>query len=897
MKRGRRVSSKTRNTSYNFKSQININKVHHGGIGQSTQEKIILLLFLVFVILALIIMFKPQQLSKKEFTGMATSNIELEKMQFNASERLKGKLIFQIQQQDILPKDSLMSFFILTNDSKCPTKYVCYGGATRRMVDWHNNTQACEVVNPDPEGTCCRMLGANCTQIVLNSGFDAELNTGTWFRGFSNISSPEEAIKISSEVVGQDEEGNDVYSNVLLLDSSSMVENRIRAFASAKQSFVGTPRSIKISELAQVIENQIAYCEDSDAGGSQSYLINGTCKDPSSPQVHRDYCSNTDTLIENACAGMFCTATSISCSQEFGSGYVCYGGKCVNGTRVIPPITGTVSGTPPTIIIPIEPPPETNPRNEPVSGMAISEITGKQTAGNLVGYPSLEYNVKYVGDLPCAFEVVITSDVHSLHYYYEISSNYCPMPNSNNYIRMPALAEDTWRIEKINLFDNWKSKFGESATNENITNITLVSHSKFDGDYTHSQVVYFDYIKIKKLKEFERSDNCVDRNLSCCIAGTGYGDYYGEQLKCDLGYECWSKCTNFTYLKLDSFISNSNAQEKYNKTEGMCQAIVDGAIVELYDECYDANKGYTACLTNTSTCRGWGNMNIYEVNLSRQVFNKLKAPSENGTYEFLWMFSYDPINGGCYDDEGNSIPCLIFSKKVQFGVGAEPSQPQENWNCILWSSCVQGLQFSNCTETNSGRQELRNRTCCWSCTAWQPDPCPQNLTQTRTCVETTTVDCPEQNPSKPAEIQNCTPALQPCTEDDWRCEPWSNCRGGIQTRYCEKINDCSETGYVPSQQQSCRGGLIFKGMFLYIIIVAIAAVIVIFLFLKVLKKPTQAAGVERKIVSGKKPAYPEVVSYIKDALAAGASRQDIEQKLLEAGWPKDIIDESFASAR
>jgi hypothetical protein len=39
--------------------------------------------------------------------------------------------------------------------------------------------------------------------------------------------------------------------------------------------------------------------------------------------------------------------------------------------------------------------------------------------------------------------------------------------------------------------------------------------------------------------------------------------------------------------------------------------------------------------------------------------------------------------------------------------------------------------------------------------------------------------------------------------------------------------------------------------------------------------------------------YPELVSYIKDAMNAGASKQDIITKLQEAGWPRDAINAAF----
>ena len=40
----------------------------------------------------------------------------------------------------------------------------------------------------------------------------------------------------------------------------------------------------------------------------------------------------------------------------------------------------------------------------------------------------------------------------------------------------------------------------------------------------------------------------------------------------------------------------------------------------------------------------------------------------------------------------------------------------------------------------------------------------------------------------------------------------------------------------------------------------------------------------------------ELINYIRDALASGATNKEIRQKLLEAGWPNNAIDDAFKKA-
>ena len=47
----------------------------------------------------------------------------------------------------------------------------------------------------------------------------------------------------------------------------------------------------------------------------------------------------------------------------------------------------------------------------------------------------------------------------------------------------------------------------------------------------------------------------------------------------------------------------------------------------------------------------------------------------------------------------------------------------------------------------------------------------------------------------------------------------------------------------------------------------------------------------------KQEAYPELTSYIKDALSTGGTRAEILAKLQEAGWPREAINTAFKSVK
>ncbi len=848
-----------KHSSRTFSRPSQSTRIHD--LKRHTHERVILLLFLVFVCFSLIILFKAP--IQEILIGKATSGLQLEKTSFNASETIKGTLNLALDPADVLPNASTMNFLILTNATKLSKQYICPNGA---LINWNNETA---LLTPDPEGDCCVVSGLSCTQIVLNSKFDAELRTtkGRWVPAGKNIDVLSQ-ILTNSEIVGLDDEENQISSLVLVLNSYPLTLNL--SYAKVTQQFSGS-RQIKFSDLLPV-------CYDSDGGDFPKIpgntIINGT--------DHKDFCTGGN-LTEYYCNNSVLSSKTHNCGT--------FGMFCSISN-------GMGSCSPPSAIT--------------------SVPTG---SGSVTNISKLEYDIaastssSEVG--PCAFEVKITStNNNALHYFYLPDMSGCTeIPHTTNSsdlykVRTGAqvptitdsISETSWKKESIDIYNDWKSAFNH---NETLSNIQLISYGKQVGDSVYSQSVYFDNVKLRKAGDFSPTFCNETSKGKCCVSGTGYGSYYGEQLTCDSDYECWSECTENKKWTLKTFVQQSTTPSKNNFTEDYCIAITEEGRIELFDYCGlgGVGKGYTACLNTSSTrypnCLNW--TNAYTLNMSKLA---IKTPSENGTYTFVWEYSYYPTEGGCGLDNNESCP--IFTKTFSFGVGTIPVPPEANWTCNTWNSCSGGLQFTNCTDSNSGITELRNRTCCWSCSEWEPTTCPENLMQTRNCSEfyESTSICPIVSATIPSTSQNCSVGLPGCTTSDWNCDEWSKCENGWQSRACTKLTSCDETVYSPAQEQECtKNKSLFSGMFLWIIIIVVVIVVIIFV-LKPFKQHTSSLKTSgttfgpstRAVTTGSKARYPEVVSYIKDASASGASRKDIEQKLSEAGWPRDIIEDSFKEA-
>ena len=755
------------------------------------KERTILLLFLIFVVAALILLFRTPY---EDISGQAISNMQLEKTQFNASEKLQGEVTIELQnlgenQKDFIPVDSKVRLYVTANSDKCPLEYVCDDSIT---TPWHRlENGSCNVYNADPEGACCMRQGDSCKQIIINHEFD----------------------KITFSSTGME-----------------LPTNWVRESLGP---------GIEAKSMVDVKEEE--------------------------------------------------TVNTIYLSTNYVSGPSKAGFKHAFSTRATPII----------------------------EFKGITYGIGVQDGQQELDYHSLNYSFMYDTAYTngCGFEVVIDSNnSRTLHLFYPLWENAnqepCNYSKQNitgeqvhKYYEMEVPEEEVWNNITINLYKKWTGAFGQGSKEDKVTEISILSYGYYDQEIGEiGQDLYVDYIKLTKTSYVPPSTNCTS-GKRCCVEGTGYGAYFGEQLECQEGYECWSKCADAITLRFDDFIRKAFQGTAYKFNKSSTPEYYRTTTISEEEFAWQDGIGYTTCDNTSSealppTCRNWTDPNKYTVKLNQSGIS-LRAPQENGTYEVALLFFYDKCGSYLNDT------CRMAESSAPFIVGSGSIPPtNETWVCGNWSSCESGLQYSNCTEQNSGMQELRNRTCCWNCTAWEPTICPIEEIQTRTCVESLTNECPYSQAEKPNETQTCTLPLDPCTVADWDCNDWGSCISGYRSRVCTMVNDCdSNTGYNPETEQVCEESnplrFLEDNLLLIIIIVVVLVLIVLVLVLKVFKKkrPTQPGLGKGRKGQPQAQMYPEVVSFIKEALASGAQRRDIEQKLLEAGWTKDIIDSSFASLR
>ncbi|MCL6579259.1 MAG: hypothetical protein K6T73_07730, partial [Candidatus Bathyarchaeota archaeon] len=693
-------------------------------------------------------------------------------------------------------------------------------------------TNECELYKADPEGTCCLIMGSQCRQIVINRGF--EDISGAFPTAWSPV-----IHRVRGTPVGVTEFPTDhLWLNYSMVAFTDSVEVTDIGFVALRQDL--SSRNARISDFRRGVRP----IEDWKAVPYMSYSNN---------------------------------------NQQ--------------------PVPNSLSFDSPEQLF--------------------------QTIGSSLQW-KVYYEMQYFYATGCGFEIVVRGkmgqDVKSLHYYYVVNSSAqgCQPQDTvaDKYIFKQTPAEMTWLSDSANIYSDWVA--AGWSTDYIVSELSLVSHGVrlFDSWTPNAQLVRWDDIKLTKESGGVIPPTiCEARGKRCCDIGAGAGDYFGLQLTCPLGKECWSDCALSTSYSLSNFIRDSNNDDKKNMSTGFFQYIKDPSeqtTEELESiprrcegsECnlFDYGSGYAACLDTSDnaprSCRNWNDKkNTYKLNLDD---TSLRTPTENGTYELVIRVQYKPTSlGNCgqiLDPETNQyvpIPtCVMYEAKQQFTVGASCTP---SWQCGNWTPypCTGIKQTRNCTDTLCGQgTKTFERNCCtenWQCGDWSTE-CIGGM-RTRTCTDLNNCNTTYNLNNTWADPSCLGPA--PCTEADWSCTEWtpSICpREGYQTRTCDLIAACDEaTGYVPEESRSCmpveeKPSL---GWLIYVLIGIIVVAVVIFVILKfaVPKGPAKP-----KAAGAPKETYPELASYIKDALATGATRQDVMIKLKEAGWPKEAIETAFKEA-
>jgi len=782
------------------------------------REKITVFLFLIFIILAIMVLFRgapTQPTQYSPFTAKATLSTDLEEMSYDKNEPFNGSVKLQLQEGDILPPNTEIHLLVYTNKPKC-SKYLCKNNMPLNWYEYDETTEQCYVKDADPEGKCCLLMGPQCKQIILNSGFEELVNgfPTSWLPYVIGVGA--EAAR--TEAYPMDPLGQE-YSNVAYTDSTSVA--------------IGS-------------QGQAAFHQDLSTRAS-------TINDfkPSVPSRQKVTYSSSGYKTENELS-----------------------------------FDGVEPG-----------------------------LSYQYLRKSLTWKVNYDKQYFYAG---CAFELIIKSTQgRNLHYWYTVNGSIteCQRPAdtaTDKFIQKILPTETNWSNESADLYGDWIGK-GLPATDA-LKEIWLVSHGIYQsGSWSpNAQIVRWDDIKLTKTGGIGVQPNlCEARGQKCCAEGTGFGNYYGN-LECAEGKECWSDCANSRALTLIQFIQLSTTRNKKNMTSGLFAYIKDPSeqIIEetnsIPPRCsgskcllmYDYGSGYTACLDTSEDapigCEDWDN--TYELDLDDLV--NFKTPGENGTYEFVVKIQYKPSQGNCgqiLNPETNQYKyidtCLMYEIHEPFNVG-EVCEPV--WQCTPWQPypCTD-KQTRNCTDTTCGfgtRTEERN--CCmeqWNCTDWSA--CVGNV-RTRTCIDMN--NCTTTNELNDSWADPACVVLPACTSSDWSCTEWQPTicpESGIQTRTCDLIGTCdTSTGYVPEEEKTCipsepeRPEL---GWLIYAIIGIIILAALIFVLQKFIKKKPKVG----------KEAYPELTSYVRDALSAGATRAEIKAKLLEAGWPNKAVESALKSVK
>lgn len=313
------------------------------------------------------------------------------------------------------------------------------------------------------------------------------------------------------------------------------------------------------------------------------------------------------------------------------------------------------------------------------------------------------------------------------------------------------------------------------------------------------------------------------------------------------------------------------------------------------------------------SCSGWNNM--YAINLN-QI--NLKAPAAAGNYSLNVSVTYynmiDPPVVMTWDDVKFSVTGTTHKKCVNYkcvyvpGPGSNSCSSNSNcnrsggggggctedWTCYPWGSCVNGQRTRSCTDNNTcgtysqrpSLWEVCQSGCLgnWQCSDWTF--CQQGTQQqSQRCEDMNRCDT----------VNYSYTQTRDCCVEEWDCK-WSLCSSGVSTKVCTDKNNCGTEFTKPaSETKKCTASFftILGPWTWLILIVLVLAILTILFATKVIPWPFKPGA--KKPESG--GSYPELNSYIKNAQSSGESRDAIRKKLVEAGWPKDVVDDSLKNAK
>lgn len=145
---------------------------------------------------------------------------------------------------------------------------------------------------------------------------------------------------------------------------------------------------------------------------------------------------------------------------------------------------------------------------------------------------------------------------------------------------------------------------------------------------------------------------------------------------------------------------------------------------------------------------------------------------------------------------------------------------------------------------------------------------------------------------------------------------------GYEVKVCVDINNCGTENYKPAEESRRCSSILNRWYFWVVLGIILLGIILLLLFFVIFpyirrKKKAELTKLSReesegeKSIVGKKKVNEEtasaeesgkasaasdaLVTYVKDAKAAGMSKDEIKDKLIGAGWPQGSVDDALKS--
>lgn len=354
-------------------------------------------------------------------------------------------------------------------------------------------------------------------------------------------------------------------------------------------------------------------------------------------------------------------------------------------------------------------------------------------------------------------------------------------------------------------------------------------------------------------------------------------------------------------------------------------AFVDWPSPGVVDELNENNNKLENVYLSPYSCQSWNN--VYAVPLGSGGLN-LKAPNYEGVYYLNVSIYYGSIEMSGYSSIFKATKPVIYYYKGcsnnkcitknsttprndscdSDSDCAGPEFCDENWQFKEVSGCVNKQKKLECYDArNCGTTDelppgcnydsalgryFKIESCCepnWQCDSWSVCYEHQGSSiQSMTCKDTN-----ECNPQNSSYTQ-----LRDCCVEEWQCN-WGPCINGKQKLMCNDIASCGTEFLKPKEEIRECGKAVMAWWIWLIIIIAILAVSLVVLFASRVIKLPKAKKVKEETIEKATPEEsrleenPELTNYVKSALAAGMSKEEIKKKLTEAGWPADVVNRAL----